>query len=111
MKKVAIPFLVGIAGFVAMYMTKPHPTPAQPQEALLGADATQGLLNPVVASSTIYRLLPRNSSYGLLLSTTSPIRLSAFNCSDDGNGGKLTTDSSGNVICGADNAGGGAGGA
>ena len=43
---------------------------------------------------------------GLILNS-SGLRLSSLNCTSYGNGGKLTTDSSGNVVCGADSGGAG----
>lgn len=68
---------------------------------------TINVLPPFVASSTINRILPRNTANGLTIPTTSPLRLSAFDCSVSGGGGKLTTDSSGNVVCAADGGGSG----
>src|SRR5688572_1417031 len=56
------------------------------------------------------RNAPRNSNYGLLISTSSPLRLSGLNCSVLSNSGVLTTDSSGNVICDDDDGGAGGGG-
>jgi len=97
-------FLLGFAG--GFYLSSKPPALKQ---QLLGSDATQTLLNQWVASSTVQRLVPRNLNNGVLIPTSSPLQLSALNCTGYTNNGVLTTDASGFVICDDDDGGAGGG--
>ncbi len=59
------------------------------------------------AITTAALTLSGNVGIGGSLSVSNAVRFNNFDCSTLGNGGKLTTDSSGNLVCSADSGGGG----